>query len=190
MAERAQAKMTVEQFFEWQQGQDRNYELVDGVPVLPVKSMTGATATHDTLTVNAIAALHTRLRGKPCRARTTDISVRTFRGTRRPDVTVECGRPDPKSMAADDPRVVIEILSPSTMRFDRFQKLEEYKAHERIQVILLVDTEAPQLAVWRRGADGGWSVSEQAGLDATIALPEIDAELPLAELYEDVAFGE
>ena len=39
MAERPQAGMTVEQFFEWQQGQDRNYELVDGLPVLPLAEL-------------------------------------------------------------------------------------------------------------------------------------------------------
>jgi len=188
MAEQALKRMTVEEFFDWQLSQDKNYELVDGLPVLPLKSMTGATVRHDTITVNAIVALHSRLRGRSCTPRTADISTRTFRGTRRPDITIECGKPDPRSMEADDPRVVVEILSPSTMRFDRFQKLEEYKAHERIRVILLVDSEAPQVAVWRRGANGAWAVAEQAGLTQVIALPEIEAELPLAELYEGVEF--
>jgi Uma2 family endonuclease len=172
MAEVLQKKMTVEEFFEWQQGQDKNYELVDGVPVLPIKSMTGATDRHDRITVNTIATLHQRLRGKPCRPKTADTSIRTFRGTRRPDVSVECGRPDPKSMAADEPRLIVEILSPSTTRYDRFQKLTEYQQHPTIKVILLVDTEAPQVT----------------GLDATIELPEIDAALPLSELYLDVTF--
>lgn len=129
MSETIRARMTTEEFFAWQQGQDRNYELVDGIPVMPLKSMTGATDRHDRITVNAIVALGTKLRGKPCRPKTSDTSVLTWRGTRRPDVQVECGKPDPRSMAADDPRLVIEILSPSTMRYDRFQKLAEYQWH-------------------------------------------------------------
>jgi Uma2 family endonuclease len=188
MAEVLQKKMTVEEFFEWQQGQDKNYELVDGVPVLPIKSMTGATDRHDRITVNTIATLHQRLRGKPCRPKTADTSIRTFRGTRRPDVSVECGRPDPKSMAADEPRLIVEILSPSTTRYDRFQKLTEYQQHPTIKVILLVDTEAPQVTVWRSGSGSGWSSNEITGFDATIELPEIDAALPLSELYLDVTF--
>lgn len=187
MAEQRHRKMTVEEFFEWQQRQDRNYELVDGVPVLTVKAMTGASARHDTVTVNAIVSLGNRLRGTPCRPRTDDQSVVTFRGTRRPDVSIECGRPDDRSMATAEPRVVIEILSPSTMRYDRFQKLEEYKLNPAIKVILLVDTEAPQVTVWRRGPEG-WGYTELAGLDAVIELPEIDTELPLAELYEGLEF--
>ena len=187
MGERIQKTMTVEEFFEWQQRQDKNYELVDGVPVLTVKAMTGATVRHDRVTINAIIALGNRLRGKPCQPRTSDQSVLTFRGTRRPDISIECGRPDDRSMATEEPRVVIEILSPSTMRYDRFQKLEEYKLHPAIRVILLVDTEEPQVTVWRRSADA-WDYHEVKGLAATIDLPEIDASLPLADLYDGLAF--
>ena len=189
MGEHKPRKMTVEEFFDWQQRQDRNYELVDGLPVLTVKAMTGASERHDTVTVNAIIALGNRLRGKPCRPRTDDRSVQTFRGTRRPDILVECGKPDPRSMSAAEPRIIIEVLSPSTTRYDRFQKLEEYKLVPAVQVILLVDTEAPRATVWRRGADG-WGYTELSGLEAVIDLPEIGTELPFAELYLDLSFGE
>jgi Uma2 family endonuclease len=189
MSQTTTTPMTVEEFFDWQSRQDRNYELVDGVPVMTVKAMTGATDQHDRITVNAIVSLGTRLRGKPCRPKTSDTSVLTWRGTRRPDITVECGRPDPRSMAADEPRLVIEILSPSTMRFDRFQKLAEYQRHPSIAVILLVDSEKPQVAVWRRSGDI-WDTVEIEGIEATVDLPEIGTALPLTELYEDVTFSE
>lgn len=187
MAEKQQKRMTVEEFFEWQLSQDKNYELVDGVPVLTVKAMTGATRRHDIVTVNTIITLGNQLRGKPCRPQTSDQSVLTFRGTRRPDISVECGKPQDKSMAVDEPRVVIEILSPSTMRYDRFQKLTEYQQHPAIRVILLVDTEQPRVTVWRREGES-WKSYEEEGLDAVIALPEIEAALQLSELYADLSF--
>lgn len=187
MAEQRVKRMTVEEFFDWQMLQDRNYELVDGVPVLTVKAMTGASDQHDRITVNAIGTLFQRLRGKPCRPKTSDTSIKTFRGTRRPDITIECGSPNRRDMAADEPRMVIEVLSPSTMRFDRFQKLAEYQQHPAIRVILVVDSEAPQVTLWRRDGER-WQTEEFSGLAATIPLPEIDADLPLAELYLDVAF--
>jgi Uma2 family endonuclease len=190
MAERLKRKMTIEEFFEWQERQDRNYELVDGVPVLTVKAMTGASARHDTVTVNIIGTLFRHLRGKPCHPRTSDQSVITFRGTRRPDIAVECGRPDDNSMAMMEPRVVMEVLSPSTTRYDRFQKLEEYKQHDAIRVILLVDTELPRVTVWRRDEAGAWTVSETAGIEASIELPEIEAVLQLSDIYLDLAFEE
>ncbi|WP_280954230.1 hypothetical protein [Kumtagia ephedrae] len=36
-----------------------------------------------------------------------------------------------------------------------------------VKVILLVDTEAPRVTVWRRG-EAGWHNHEEKGLDATI----------------------
>ncbi len=187
MSQTKPKRMTVEEFFDWQQRQDRNYELVDGVPVLTVKAMTGATARHDTITVNALGTLFAALRGKPCRPRTSDQSIITDRGTRRPDISIECGKPADKSMSTVDPRVVIEILSPTTMRYDSVQKVEEYKRHPSITVILLVDSEAPQVSVWRR-VGGDWTYGELSGLDAVIDLSEIEAALPLADLYADLTF--
>jgi Uma2 family endonuclease len=64
-------RMTVEAFLDWQLRQDKLYELVDGVPVLPLKMMTGASSNHDRAVVNAISFLRYALRGKPCRP-TTD----------------------------------------------------------------------------------------------------------------------
>lgn len=92
-------------------------------------------------------------------------------------------------MATVDPRVVIEVLSPSTTRYDRFQKLEEYKQQKEIKVILLIDTGQPRVIVWRRTVDN-WSSHEIAGLDASIDLPEIGTELPLTEMYLDVDFSQ
>ena len=86
--------MTLDEFFAWQLEQDVNHELLDGVPVPTVKAMTGTRRRHDYVTSNALAFLHARLRGGPCRPSTSDQSVITRRGTRRPDVTVECGEYD------------------------------------------------------------------------------------------------
>jgi hypothetical protein len=43
--------------------------------------------------------------------------------------------------------------------------------------------------VHRRKAEGGFAVEAHSGLDAVIPLPEIDAVLPLVELYEQMEFS-
>jgi Uma2 family endonuclease len=183
-------KMSVEEFLDWQTKQERLYELVDGMPFLSLKAMTGASSNHDTVTVNALGLLFNRLKGTPCRPRTQDIAVKIPAGNvRRPDVLVECGTPGPRDMTAVEPRLVIEVLSPSTMQFDRFRKLEEYRTVPELQVILLVDTEAPQVVVHRR-VEGQWTVAVIENIDASIALDEIDAALPMRDLYEGVQFAE
>ena len=82
---------------------------------------------------------------------------------------------------------MLEVLSPSTMNFDRIRKLDEYRSHGTIKVILLAETRNPKVGLWRRG-DAGWAVEEYEGLEASIDLPEIGASLPLADLYEGLSF--
>jgi len=180
--------MTPDEFFEWQKNQDKNYELVDGLPVLPLKSMTGATQRHDRIVVNATVSLGTQLRGGPCRPHTTDIAVRIPRGNvRRPDLLVDCGPMADRSMEAQEPRLVLEVLSPSTMNFDRYRKPDEYRSHPAIRVIVIAETRQAKVGLWRR-AEAGWAVEEYTGLETTVPLPEIAATLPLADLYEGLTF--
>ena len=52
--------------------------------------------------------------------------------------------------------------------------------------LLLVEAETVGVTVWRRDADGGFAVEHYDDLAAVIALQEIEAEMPLAELYGSV----
>ena len=189
MAEPKLHRMSAEEFFAWQEKQERLYELVDGLPVLPLKMMTGASQAHDRAVVNIIASLHRQLRGGPCRPTTSDLAVRIPAGNiRRPDVTIECGQAGRRDMAVRDPRVVIEVLSPSTMSFDRFKKVVEYQTVRTLTHILLVDTEVPRIDVLARSGSETWTSMRCEGLDARIDLPTIKASLDLAEVFEGIDF--
>ena len=191
MAEPKLQRMGAEEFFAWQAKQERLYELVDGLPVLPLKMMTGASRAHDRTVVNIIAALHRQLRGGPCRPTTDDLAILIPAGNiRRPDVTVECGQGGRRDMTVSEPRVVIEVLSPSTVNFDRFKKVVEYQTVRTLTHILLIDTEVPRIDVLARAANDAWSSARYEGLDATIDLPTIKASLPLAEVFESMDFSE
>jgi Uma2 family endonuclease len=189
MAEPQLRRMTQDEFLAWQEHQDRLYELVDGIPVLPLKMMMGASQAHDRVVVNIIAALHRQLRGTPCRPTTDDLAVRIPAGNvRRPDVAVECGQAERRELAVREPRVVIEVLSPSTMSFDRIRKLPEYQTIASVADILLVDTERPRVDVLSRTAEGRFVQSQHDGLDARIDLPAIQASLSLADVFEGLEF--
>ncbi|MGH6814403.1 MAG: Uma2 family endonuclease, partial [Hyphomicrobiaceae bacterium] len=117
-----------------------------------------------------------------------DIAIRIPCGyIRRPDVSVDCTPGGPRGPTATKPRMILEVLSPSTLTFDRFRKLEEYKTVPSVAVILLVDTQAPQVAIHRRRGEL-WQVEVLENPAGTIDLPEIGAVLPMAELYEGIEF--
>ena len=184
MTEASRKLMTVEDFYIWQLDQDERYELVEGVPV-PLRAMTGASNEHDTILVNCIGELFPRLRGKPCRVVSADTALRTsIRSTRRPDVMVECAPPQPKTYEARQPVVVIEVLSPSTRKFDLLNKLEEYRRMPTLRHILLIDPDVVSAQHYSRAHEGEWSSQELRGRAAVIAFDAIDVSLPLSSLYD------
>lgn len=188
MADAARRRMTPEEFFRWQEGQDEAFELADGMPRPRNRMMSGASAQHDLVKVNLIVALHRTLRGSAGRPMTGAVAIRTAAATlRRPDVTVDCAPLVLDSYEAREPRLVVEVASPSTTIVDRTVKLEEYKRHPSLRYIFLLETVAPVALLYRREAEG-WQPELFEGLDAVIALPEIGAELALAEIYDGLAF--
>lgn len=177
--------MSTAEFFAYRGEEGVRYELVDGVLV---RAMTGASQRHDLVLVNILATLHAKLRGSPCRASTDDLAVVVPNGNvRRPDVSVSCGTLDDRSQQLADPRLVVEVLSPSTRGIDLVRKLEEYKSVPGLSYILLVEPDVPHALLWRRGA-AGWELEEVQGLDGGFDLPDIEASLSMAELYDRLTF--
>ncbi|WP_375459117.1 Uma2 family endonuclease [uncultured Enterovirga sp.] len=177
---------TVDDFFAWQERQDERYELVGG---LPLRMLAGASNRHDDVVANIIIALGNRLRGSGCRPFTGDGAVETYPGQiRRPDAGVDCGRRDPNGYRAADPRLVVEVMSPSTRDFDAIGKLTEYKAIEGLEHILYVEPNHPEVLAYSRGAERNWTRARIEVLDGSVPLPALGIELPLAEIYDGVVF--
>lgn len=186
MGEQAVAAMSVEEFYAWGERQDVRYEYVDGAAI---RMMTGANRRHDDVVFNIVVALGMELRGKSCRGFTADTAVRTRSGRRRrPDAGVECGAPRDSDHEADQPKLVVEVLSPSTREFDLYGKLDEYKAVDSIDFILLVEPNAPEVMVWRRGANRAWEHETVSGLEAVVSFPAIGVMLRLADVYDKLLF--
>lgn len=195
MAEAASdGRMSVEQFHRWHERQEGKYELVGGVPVLKrgmgPRGMVGGTARHSRISLNAAFELHGRLRGKPCDAHGSDFPVRTGPDQLRyPDASVDCGPDDPTRREAHTPTLVVEVLSPSTSLLDQTQKLDEYKAVETLQHILIVDQRRADATLLSRTTDG-WQSQRFGDLADVIAMDALGIEMPMAELYRDVTFDD
>ena len=183
-AERATERMDVDAFLAWSLGKLDRYELLDGAPHM----MARAKRRHDRVVTNVLFLLRGQLSGKPCEPFSGDTAVVIPNGNvRLPDAGVDCGQADDEDLKASDPRLVVEVLSPSTRYFDMFGKLDEYKTVPTMAYIVLIDPDAPQATVWSR-AGAEWTFATVRGLDAVISLPALDLTLPLSELYARVAF--
>lgn len=156
-------------------------------------AMAGASRPHNTVNSNLLGELHARLKGGACRAFVNDQRVlvdRTGLYT-YPDLVIVCG---PVETAADDedtitnPRVVVEVLSPSTQRDDRGAKFRQYQQLASMQEYVLVAQDEPVVERFTRQADGSWALVSFVGLEAVLAFTSVPVQVPLADIYAGVEF--
>jgi Uma2 family endonuclease len=141
---------------------------------------------------NVSIALSVALRDKACRVHTAGLRVRvkaTGLAT-YPDVTVICQRvdldpDDAKGHTATNPKVVVEVLSPSTEAYDRGEKLAPYQRVASLEEVVLVAHDRHEVEVVRREADGSWSRHVASGDDAAVSLSSLGCEIPVGEIYRD-----
>ena len=109
------------------------------------------------------------------------------------DTAVICGQPvlselDGLGKTFTNPRLVVEILSPSTERYDRTRKFDRYRELEAFQEYVLVEQDAPRAETRYRHPDGTWRLDFALGLESTIVLPSLSISIPLAEIYSAMEF--
>jgi Uma2 family endonuclease len=84
--------------------------------------------------------------------------------------------------------VVFEVLSPTSGRTDRIEKVREYAAVPSMRRYVILETRSAGLLVLhRQNSTDAWTVSALT-IEDTLSLPEVGIEIPVAEFYEDVEF--
>ena len=157
-----------------------------------VYAMAGARNSHNILVGNAFAALHARLKLRPCRPFNSDTKVRVRLPNQvrfyYPDVSVVCEPNPPDDSFQDHPVAIFEVLSRGTRRVDEGEKKDAYLALDSLSIYGLIEQDSPAVVVYRRTPQG-FVRETYHGLESVVPLPEIDAELPLTEIYDRVEFS-
>jgi len=159
-----------------------------------VYAMSGASEPHNLIAGNTLASLHVQLRGRGCKVYPSDMKVRTpaTRSYAYPDITVVCGEAkfdDDQRDILVNPTVIIEILSPSTEKYDRGLKFQHYRELGSLQEYILIAQDSPHIERFLRQDGGLWQFSDVTGTDAKIDLSSIDCTLHLSDVYEQVDFN-
>lgn len=187
MAVEHEHTMTVEEYFRLEENDTTiRYEYIDG----HVYAMAGGTANHDTIKSNMQRILWGLLRGSKCRAYSSDMKVYVS-DTRyfHPDVTVTFDPRDRGTIQAiQSPRLVVEVLSPSTELIDRTWKLKNYRAHPTIEVYVLVDSRSFKIEIYRK-EHNKWIYDAFEDEDE-IMLHSLNVHFSLVDAYTDVEFEE
>jgi len=183
---------------------DRKYEYLNGMAYL----MSGGSVAHDRITRNVGYALDSQFRSGPCRAFGVDVQV--LLGTKKnskkhyafPDATVSCNVADrrPENTLIESPRVVIEVLSPSTEARDRGVKFKAYQGCPTMQEIVLMSQFAQYVEIWQRGDRGDRGDRDDQDIAAwhyrhygpgeIVEINSIDVQIGIADMYQGLDFAE
>jgi Uma2 family endonuclease len=155
------------------------YEFIDGT----LRMLAGGSPSHSVIANNIAATFHQAFRNKPCVVYNPDVRLRL--STSRyvhPDVTVGC---DPRDNEKEDhieyPRILVEVLSPSTEATDRGEKLNLYLELPTLEIYMLVGSQKKTVEVYQRN-DDAWVLRTYKPGD-TIYLNSIDVQMTFDDIY-------
>lgn len=183
----AESRLSAEEYLALDRASEIRSEFYDG----EIFAMSGASLSHVRICGNLFSALRAGLEGGGCEAFSGALRVRVSSTGlyAYPDLIVVCGDPE----LVDDghldtllnPALLIEVLSPSTEAWDRGGKFAHYRSLPSLQGYVLVSQDRPLVEVYTRQGDA-WILHTADHPEAVVALPRVDVELRLADVYHRV----
>jgi Uma2 family endonuclease len=176
---------TRDEYFNLEEIADQKYEFFGG----EIFAMSGGTFNHAAIGANVFTALRIKLRGKSCQSTNSDMRIETPSGLiTYPDISVFCGKPELSNNQCSllNPVVIIEVLSPSTRRYDQSDKFLLYRSIATFQDYLLIDSEKVHVQYFHKIKQYDWTLHEYFNLNESIELKSIQETLNLTEIYEGI----
>jgi Uma2 family endonuclease len=162
-------------------------EYIDGW----VRAMTGATVRHNKVKSNIMIELGGLLKANRCQPFDSDMKLRIRRFGRTrfyyPDLQIVCESNEPTAMFQDQPVLLVEVLSPSTRRYDLDEKMSAYLSIPSLECYIVLEQHQP-IAIAMRRSKGGFLRETIEGVESKIDLPFLGCSLSMREIYEGIEF--
>lgn len=179
--------MSLEEFLQLAESDPTHrYEYIGG----QIHMMTGGSPDHSIISNNIGRILGNALRRGPCRVYNSDVYIQlNGQDCVCPDVSVSCDRRDRGAKKTIQyPCLIVEVLSPGTKIRDRGLKAELYQHIPIVQEILLVDTQAMRIQLYRR-EEGYWTIRAFSP-NNNVELTSIPLSFSIEEAYEKTSFDD
>ncbi len=188
MVARREPQMTVEEFLALdRENLDQKYEFRNGQMV----AMAGGSNNHTLIIGNIHAAIHTHIRKSPC-AVYSEGTLKVEDECYMPDIMVTCNEQDltESKTYIEYPKLVIEVLSPNTDKYDRTDKMWLYTQCRSIQEYILVEWDMIIVQRMTRKGTGelDWFqwIDRRYYQDESVELETIGLSIPVDDVYEKV----
>ena len=188
---KAKSHWTVEEYLEFEKTSPIRHEYVSG----QLYAMAGGTKNHNRIAVDLAGVLNRKFaqQGQPCEAFTSDVKVYVNPEVYYyPDVIVTCDdlTEDEDDYIAENPALIVEVLSKSTQRTDRFEKMREYQFLPSLREYVIIEQTHYQVEVYRHTTAGEpWQKEIYTDPTQEVFLASVKASFPLAEIYARVRFA-
>jgi len=185
MASVPEYRVTPEEYLRLERAAETKSEYDDGV----IYAMAGASLEHNLIVAGLIWSLRNRVPSS-CRVLPSDMKVRILNPTRffYPDVSVVCEKPrfaDDETDVLLNPLIVFEVLSDSTVTYNRGRKFLSYQTIDSLQEVVFISQDLYLVEHYRRDGEH-WIYTAVQGRDARVTLPAVNCELPLDDIYYQV----
>lgn len=181
-------KISIEDYLEGEKISEVKHEYVDG----EVFAMAGTSKSHNRIIRNIVKKLQTALDGTDCETFFVDIKVFVERLNRfyYPDLLVVCGEDTESDYYTTKPKIIIEVLSPSTALTDRREKMFIYKEIESLDEYIMIEQDKIYAEVYRRRRESSlWDWIEFFP-DEEIEFASVGFKMLMSEIYDGVEIPE
>jgi len=176
-------RLSVDEYLEAEKDSPVRHEFIDG----QIYAMAGASDRHNRIAGNFYNRLDDHLGDGPCEPFISDMKVWVSETVfYYPDVVVACDGPGADSYYRKQPRLIIEVSSPSTERIDRSEKLLAYKQVKSLKEYVIVFQDRIKIEVFRRGRGDRWNWELLTELDEELRLESVGLTLTVSHIYRHV----
>lgn len=192
---------TEDEYLALERASQERHEYLDG----QIHLMAGESPAHGTVCTNLTIEVGSQLKGSPCQAFSKDTKVRSGPIPKSrysaqglyssPDLVIVCGEPQVLDEHQDvivNPKVIIEVLSPSTEAFDRGEKFLRYRTHlDSLTDYIVVAQSQPLIEHFARDENGQWVIAATATeLSDSVVINSLGCTLRLSDVYDRIVFSE
>ena len=163
------------------------YRYIDG----EVYAMAGTTKAHNTISLNLAILFREKLKNSNCQTFMADIKVNISNKKRffYPDIVVTCDdNDDVNAYDIKFPKVIVEVLSEFTEKFDRGKKFQYYRTIPSLQEYILISSQEYLIECFRRTKNDLWTLQTYEGLNEIVRIESLAIDAPLSEIYATLTF--
>lgn len=185
---KTQSHFTPEEYLNFERESESRHEFLDG----EIYAMAGESLSHSRVCMNLAREVGNKLKATSCEALSANMKVRTSTASlfSYPDLTIVCGEPqfhDTKKDVLTNPKVIFEVLSPSTADYDRTIKFQKYRAgDETFTDYVLVSQDKIFVEHFTKQANGDWIYRTCAKISDVLSIDSIACGVSLREIYDRV----